>query len=226
MCVGDTSQARPTLPSVRYDLVVFDFDGTLADSFPFVLEVMGTLADAHGFRRLADDELDTVRGWDARRILKHIGLPVWKMPRVGIHFKSLMAASIERIALFEGMADVLRVLAAERVRLALVTSNSRENVTAVLGAELAPLFAHYECGVDVFGKRAKLRRTVRALGVARERVLCIGDEVRDAEAASAEDYAFGAVTWGYTNPEALMAHAPAHVFALPGDIVAALGIHQ
>ena len=43
-------------PHMTYRLAIFDFDGTLADSFPFFLSVFNTIADRHGFRRIATDQ--------------------------------------------------------------------------------------------------------------------------------------------------------------------------
>ncbi|MFL6293325.1 MAG: hypothetical protein ACJ759_20725 [Thermoanaerobaculia bacterium] len=48
---------------------------------------------------------------------------------------------------------------------------------------------------------------------------CIGDEIRDLEAARAEGIAFGAVTWGYTHPEALRAHGPEEMFSTIDEIL-------
>jgi phosphoglycolate phosphatase len=196
----------------RYQLLIFDFDGTLADSFPFFLDVFDTLADAHHFRRLDRDRLDVLRQYDLHQMMQHVGLPRWKLLPVGMHFRALMAQNIARIRLFDGMREFLRAAAANGTRLAIVSSNSEENVRAVLGAD-ADLVRHYECGVALFGKRRRLRHVVRSSGLAPERVLCLGDEVRDIEAAHAEGLAFAAVAWGYTAPEALQARAPRHVFA-------------
>lgn len=205
----------------RYDLLIFDFDGTLADSFPFFLDVFDTLADAHSFRRLERDRLDVLRHYDLRQMMRHVGLPRWKLLPVGVHFRSLMAQNISRIQLFEGMREFLRAAASQGVQLAIVSSNSEENVRMVLGEEAA-LFRHYECGVSLFGKRRRLRHVLRSSGVAPDKVLCLGDEVRDIEAAHGAGLAFGAVAWGYTAPEALQANAPRHVFATIGAMEAAL----
>lgn len=197
----------------RYKLVVFDFDGTLADSFPFFLEVFDTLADAHGFSRLERDKIETLRGYDVRQMLAHVGLPVWKAPRVAMHFKSLMSQSIARIRLFDGAGATLEALADAKVKLAIVSSNAAANVKAVLGADHARLIDYYECGVALLGKRPRLRRILAKSGVEREEVLCVGDEARDIEAANAEGIASGAVTWGYAAPEALIRRKPSMVFS-------------
>jgi phosphoglycolate phosphatase len=203
---------------VTYKLVIFDFDGTLADSFPFFLEVFDTLADAHGFRRIDRTDLQALRGYDARQMMKHVGLPLWKIARVARHFKTLMAQNADRIGLFEGTSSMLRALAESGATLALVTSNSFENVCAILGPENISLFSHHECGASVFGKQSKLRRVVARSGVRKDDVLYIGDELRDMEAARAEGLAFGAVMWGYTCVESLLARSPEMVFSSVGEI--------
>jgi phosphoglycolate phosphatase len=194
-----------------YDLLIFDFDGTLADSFPFFLEVFDTLADAHHFRRLDRSRLEELRGADLPQIMRHVGLPRWKLLPVAMHFRTLMAQSIGRIRLFDGVPGVLRSAAADGVVLAIVSSNSEANVRAVLGDD-ARLFTQFECGAALFGKRRRLRRVVQGSGVSGERVLCVGDEVRDIDAAHAEGLDFGAVGWGYAKPEALRARAPKLMF--------------
>lgn len=197
---------------MTFRLAIFDFDGTLADSLPFFLEVYDTLAEAHGFRRISRDELDMLRGFDARRMMDHVGLPLWKMPRVALHFKTLMARNTHRIRLFDGISDMLRDLRARGVTLAIVTSNSMENVQAILGPGNASLVAYYGCGVSLFGKRGKFSGLVARSGFAASEVLCIGDEVRDILAARGAGLAIGAVGWGYTRLDALVAHSPDAVF--------------
>jgi phosphoglycolate phosphatase len=203
---------------VTYRLVIFDFDGTLADSFPFFLGVLSTLADAHGFKRFNGDDLDVLRGTDARQVIRQAGLPAWKIPAVARDFRALMAESIDRIHLFDGVGQMLHRLAGRGMQLAVVTSNSIDNVMSVLGPENTRLIAHYECGASLFGKRSKLRRLLKATGVHPAQALCIGDELRDIDAAHAESIDFGAVGWGYTKAETLKARSPKLAFARVEEI--------
>ena len=202
---------------MKYKLIAFDFDGTLADSFPFFVEVFGALADAHGFRRIHHDEIDTLRGYDAKRLMRHVGLPLWKFPQVGMHFKSLMAESIGRIGLFDGIGPMLQHLAQSGITLAVVSSNSIENVRAVLG-KYATHIAYFECGIDLFGKRHKLRHLGAVSGLQRHEMLCVGDELRDIEAARAEKLACGVVGWGYARFDVLLAQAPDEAFASVAEL--------
>jgi phosphoglycolate phosphatase len=202
----------------RYRLAVFDFDGTLADSFPWFLDVVNQVADRFRFRRIEDAEVETLRGWHARQIIEHLGMPAWKLPLVARDMRRRMAADIGRISLFPGAEEMLRRLAERGVALAIVTSNSAENVRRVLGPRNAALIRHYGCGASIFGKRPKLRRVLRESGVAPAEAICIGDELRDLHAARAERLAFGAVGGGYTALPALAAHAPEALFTRAEEI--------
>lgn len=203
---------------MKYPLVIFDFDGTLADSFPFFLQSVNMLAEVHGFRKIGRDELDMVRGHDARQVLAHVGLPMWKVPRVAAHYRELMAQRAGGIPLFDGICAMLHTLAGHGITLAVVTSNSYENVCRALGPESTALIAHYECGISLFGKRSKLRKILDKSGVSAQQALCIGDELRDFDAARDEGLAFGAVGWGYTRFDVLLARQPECAFSKVGDI--------
>ena len=63
-----------------YKLALFDFDGTLADSFPWFTTVVNDAADKYGFRRIARHEFDTLRGKSAREMIAHLGVRRWKLP--------------------------------------------------------------------------------------------------------------------------------------------------
>jgi phosphoglycolate phosphatase len=204
---------------VRYKLAILDFDGTLADTFPWFLSAVNRMAEKHGFKKIEEGELETLRGYSARQIVEHLGVPAWKLPRIGIDMRRLMAEDIRQIRPFEGMGAMLRGLSERGVALAVVTSNAYDNVHQVLGAEHAARISYYECGASLFGKRGKLRRVLKKSGVRPGEAIFIGDEIRDIEAARAEGIPFGAVAWGYTHVEALEARAPAEVFADVDEVV-------
>jgi phosphoglycolate phosphatase len=204
---------------VKYKLVIFDFDGTLADSFPWFSGIVNTLADIYKFKRIEGSEVERLRGYDARRLIAHVGVPAWKLPLIGNHMRRLMTQQIGAISLFAGVDQMLRELAAREVTLAVVSSNSYANIRQVLGPANAELIRYYECGVSMFGKHTRFKKIVKKSGVPRSQTLCIGDEIRDIEAARRAELPFGAVAWGFTSVEALQAYAPAELFTQVDQIV-------
>ena len=204
---------------MRYKLVIFDFDGTLADSFPYFLNTINVLAATYDFPPINLDEVDQLRGMDARQLMKGAKLPAWKIPLIANAFIRQMAKDIDQIPLFDGMPDLLKQLSDEDVKLAIVSSNSEENIRRVLGPETAAFVTYYGCGTSLFGKQYKFKKAMTKLGVKPSEVLCVGDEVRDLEAARGVNVAFGAVAWGYTRVDALEAHPDIDLFYTVDDIM-------
>lgn len=201
----------------RYRLVIFDFDGTLADSGDWFLSTVDHLADRFKFRRVSADEVEALRGKTTREVIRLLGIPRWKLPAMGRYLHALLAQQTDRIALFDGIAPLLWQLREGGVRLALVTSNAEHNARAILGPTVAA-FDGLECGASLFGKARCYRRVLRWSGVARGDVLSIGDETRDIVAARKIGIASGAVLWGYASPEALLAMRPDVSFETPAQI--------
>ncbi len=204
-----------------FSLVVFDLDGTLADSFPWFLSVVNGVAGEYGFRPIADADIELLRRAGSREILRRLDVPLWKLPAIARRMRTLKQEQIERIPLFAGVHEMLQSLADARITLALVSSDSEANARRQLGAACAH-FSHFACGASLFGKAAKFKRVLRETRVAPAHAIAIGDEVRDIEAARAAGIACGAVMWGYAAREALEAHAPDMIFERVEDIAGQL----
>jgi phosphoglycolate phosphatase len=101
------------------------------------------------------------------------------------------------------------------------SSNSEQTIRAVLGPDLCALISQFSCGASLFGKARKFRK-VTAGQVSKDRVICIGDETRDIEAARALGLASGAVTWGAAKRSILAEHAPTILFETPSEIISHL----
>jgi phosphoglycolate phosphatase len=203
----------------RYDLAAFDFDGTLADTMPWVATIMHDVSDRYGIRRVEASEVELLRSMNALQIAKYLCVPPLKVPAMGAYVRRRMAREIDAIRLVPGITEALRALTGAGVTLAVVSSNAERNVRQVLGPRLAALMAMYECGVSLFGKPAKLRHVLHTTQTAPERAIYFGDEIRDIEAAQSAGMASGAVVWGYNSEASLRAHHPAVVAHTPEEIV-------
>jgi phosphoglycolate phosphatase len=198
-------------------LVIFDFDGTLANSFPWFCGVLNGVARRHGFREVEPREREELRDLGARDILKSLGVPLWKVPRIAREMRAMKLAT--HIPLFEHVPAVLADLRARGARLAIVSSDSEASIRRTLGADTAALFEGYFCGAALFGKARKLRQAAKAAGIAPADAVYVGDEIRDASAARDAGMKFAAVTWGYSSRRALLSCAPDIVLDDVADLV-------
>jgi phosphoglycolate phosphatase len=207
---------------MSYRLAIFDFDGTLADTVPWFAGVVNHVADRYGFKRVEERDHEMLRGYAPRRLLEVLGVPLWKVPLIAYHLRGLLARDIDQITLFEGIDRMLETLSQAGVTLAVVSSNSDENVRRVLGSKNVGLIETFACGVSVFGKAVKLRGVLRKCGIPRSAAIYVGDEVRDVEAAHEAGVASGAVSWGYNTVQALRACSPHKIFTSVDEILASL----
>ncbi len=196
----------------RYRMALFDFDGTLADSFPFFMATLNELARRHGFRPVTPQDVARMRRQDVRANMRLVGLPPWKLPLVAASFIRLMRERRDDLPLFDGIGDVLRQLYASGLTLALVTSNSADNARRMLGPELAALFAHCEGRSPLLGKHGRIRRVLAHGDVDPSEALYVGDQLSDLKAARRAGVDFGAVAWGYGDIDALCCAGAAQVF--------------
>ena len=201
-----------------YQLAIFDFDGTLADTFSWFIRQVDGVADRFGLQRVDLDELEQMRGLSARQLIERLGIPAWKIPLIARHVRKLARSEDNQINLFAGIEQVLACLADRGVRLAIVSSNAEQVVRRALGTSATSHVDLFACGASLFGKSGMFRKVLRRIHVPHEETICIGDEIRDAEAARAAGLAFGAVSWGFNHPDVLKALKPEAFFSCVEDI--------
>jgi phosphoglycolate phosphatase len=207
---------------MRYQLAIFDFDGTLADTGQWMMAAINRAAARFGFRQSSAAEIEAMRGMPNRDILRKLGIPPWKLPAIAVYMRRLAAEEIDRMSLFPGTREMLAGLAEAGMKLAVVSSNSEANIRRVLGLETSALIGCFDCGASIFGKARKFKRVLQRSGVPPSRAIAIGDESRDIDAAKVAGIAAGAVTWGYATAELLRSCGPAEIFTRIEEIPARL----
>ena len=194
--------------NVKPKLVIFDFDGTLADTLPFTLSIMDQLSDKFGTRRMNREDLPLLRNYSPAHIIKMYDIPLWKIPLMTKESQRLLFENIEEINLFPGMEGIIRTIAEKGITMAVVSSNALKNVKKVLGEEIGRLISLFECQTGLFGKAPRLRKALREAGAKPEEALSFGDEIRDIQAARQVGIPCAAVTWGFANGNALAGYQP------------------
>jgi phosphoglycolate phosphatase len=209
----------------RYRLAIFDFDGTLADSLPWFRASFQDMIARFDLAPVRDDDVEGLRGMTAREIMARLNVSMWQLPAIVSDMRKRKLAAASEISLFSGIPAMLTDLQRLGIKTAIVSSDSEASVRLVLGPA-ARLITRFDCGAAMFGKHWKFRRVARRLGIRPTETICIGDEIRDIEAAKAAGMDSGAVAWGYALPNALQANAPTHLFSSINEMIERLAIKK
>jgi len=212
----------PAGPFTRPKLLIFDFDGTLADTFAAGLEILNVLAGEFGFRPLEEADVPKARDMRTRQLMKYLGIPMAQMSRIARRGSEELTARMPGIEPLPGVPELLHALKDAGFELGIVTSNNEANVRMFLQKHGLEYFAFIRSSSKLLGKSRELRAVMKARKVAANDILFIGDETRDIEAAQKAGIRMAAVTWGYNSARSIEAMKPDFLFAHPDALTAFL----
>lgn len=199
--------------------MIFDFDGTIADTVQAAIAVLSQLADEFGYRRAAPEELARFSSLGLRELAERIGLAWHRVPALAVRVRQEMAQNMSAIAPCRGVPAVLQGLRARNVRVGMLTSNSRDNVARFLGSHPELVFDFVNSGAGLFSKQTRLRRLLAVQRLDLRSTCYVGDEVRDIEAARSLGMRAVAVTRGFSSPQLLAASRPDHLIEDPAELL-------
>ncbi len=202
----------------RPKLLLFDFDGTIADTFQCGLEIVNMMAPEFGYRPLAEKDVARARDMRTGELMKFLGIPATRMPKISKRGKEELGKRMDDVQPLPGMLGLVRRLKEEGFRLGILTSNSSGNVSEFLKRFDIELFEFVHTSSKLSGKGRVIRRILKSLGLKPGEVLLVGDEVRDIEAAQETGIHVAVVTWGYNSIKALREAAPDHIVESPEAI--------
>lgn len=201
-------------------VLIFDFDGTLADTLEVIVKITNDLAEEFGYPPSNQEDLVKIRHLGAWQVIQRSGVSVFKLPLLIRKLQEKLSQEIENIKLFPEMQKTLDKLKAGGHTLGIVTSNSGENVNKFLAAhQMQDIFDFVASSTTLFGKHRTLKRIIEEYNLEPENTIYIGDETRDIEAAHKIGIEVIAVSWGFNSVEVLTSHAPEYLIHSPLDLI-------
>jgi phosphoglycolate phosphatase len=205
------------------NVIIFDFDGTIADSFGTFVAITNRLAIEYGFPTLGPEEVQHFRSLSSREIIRQAKVPRIRLPFFLRRFRREFNSEVCNLQPIAGMKEALLALKHRGDRLGIVSSNSEENVRSFLKTQdLEALFDFVGGGLPLFGKEKILRQIIRKNHLNPARVIYVGDETRDVEAARKTEIKVIAVGWGFNTSQALARHQPDFLIQHPNQLVEVL----
>lgn len=198
--------------------IIFDFDGTIADTFAVVVDIFHEIA--HSGEPLTPDEIERLRGMSLRRVVRELHISPWKIPFLMMRGRRRMARQMLDIHASPGVQQAVRALHTQGHAMYIVSSNSAANIQLFLKRhEIDNEFVKVYGNVGLLDKGSVLKRVMRRNRLKRSDTFYIGDEVRDIEAAQRAGVKIAAVTWGYNNRDVIASHQPDYVVDTAEDLL-------
>lgn len=195
--------------------VVFDFDGTLADSMQLFIEAVNKSAAKLHHGTIDPGDVSMLRGRHPRQVLRHLRISLLKLPLVMRSVRKEVGRGVARARPAADMSGALGRLKKGGCSIGILTSNTEKSVREFLAGNGMDVFDFVYSGRSAFGKGRTLRAIAKRAG---GRVFYVGDEVRDIEAARRAGTTMIAVAWGFNTAEALMREGPDYLATTPDQI--------
>lgn len=206
--------------SMSPQLILFDFDGTLADSFGATVAITNRLSGKYGYPPVSETAAARLRNMGVRQILRESRAPFRRLPSWMREFRKELAREIPGMSAPGGLTEALFAVKEKGILLGIVTSNSRENVQLFLQNQgWSECFDFLDCGSNLFGKSRLIKRAFERAGLPASETCYVGDEARDIEAARRAQVNSIAVTWGFNTREILTRSHPDHLLDHPSQLL-------
>lgn len=198
--------------------VVFDFDGTIADTLSIVVKIANKLADHYGYRKIPVSDIPKLREKRPTEVLKYLGISIFKLPIVVRKIRFEMNKEVVHLQTSVDLRDTLDNLKKNGCILGILTTNSRENVMEFLKNNNLQFFDFVYAGRAIYGKGRLLKKLINDKTIPHTDPIYVGDEIRDVEAAKKAGIKVIGVSWGYNSKIALQKANPDHIVERPEDL--------
>lgn len=220
----------PATRQRRFDLIVFDWDGTLFDSTALIARCIQAAAADLDLPVPSDEAASHVIGLGLTEALQHAvpSLPAARYPELGQRYRHHYFNRQHELVLFDGTLEMLQALKARNHWLAVATGKSRRGLDEALQTvQLHGLFDATRTADETAGKPhpRMLLELMAAIGAAPGRTLMVGDTTHDLQLARNAGTASVAVSFGAHAPESFAALGPLHVAHSTADLAAWLLAH-
>ncbi len=203
--------------------IIFDFDGTIADTLLLTVRIANQLAAEYGFKKITGKDILRLRDktyTDIFKELRALGISLLRLPFILKEGKDRMTKQIAFCKPFARLPETLMFLKKEGFRLGIITSNLKKNVELFLQKNNLRVFDFIYCDNSAFllGKGNKLKKLIEKNRWRHDEVIYVGDEVRDIEAAKEAGIKIISVGWGFNSKEILEKQKPDFFINKPEEL--------
>lgn len=188
--------------------VIFDFDGTLADTFEIGMGIYNNhLAGKYGLPKDITEPLTKIEHRSTSEVIKQY-LRWWNIPVIGFVWEKYSFDYIPDAKLFPGIAELVLELKNRGFRVGILSSNIHRNVVKCLENNNLNVFDFIKTNSPLGFKTRALNKIFRQGLANKDRVIYIGDEVKDIRSCRGAKIPVISVSWGLNHKDSLIDEKP------------------
>ena len=200
--------------------ILFDFDGTLAETMMLIHTVFNRLAGTYGYAHFPEDKIEEYRHLNIHEFIEQVGIPVWKIPVIAIHARHLMHQDIHEVHPPKGLVEVLTLIhESGRYQMDILTSNRKKNVHKFLAEHTIDWFDEVHSTRSILSKKRRVTKYIRQKKLDPENLYYVGDTSVDVESAQLAGAKAVAVSWGLNTVQALERAGPDYLVEEPHQLL-------
>ena len=204
---------------MKHLTLIFDFDGTIADTHQYIVEISNRLSKEFNFKLIHPHELDQLKEKTSQEMIIHLNVPVMKIPAILARAKSEFEKGLSSLQPIKGLKETLLELKKMGFMLGIVSSNSQENISKFLKNHHIDIFDFIQPTRMVWSKNTALKKILKNHNLNPYQVIYIGDEMRDIDAAHKAGLRVISVGWGYNSEKSLKKKRPNYLVRNPEDLL-------
>ena len=204
---------------MKKKLIIFDFDGTIADTLVVAEQIMHDLAPDFGLPIVTRNEILALKHKSVPELLKLSGLSWAQLPIFVHKARNKFKVYLTQVNPILHMPETLSTLQKRGYQMGILTSNSKASVNQFLTDNQLQFFDFIHAPRSLFGKSKMMRRIIKHYKLQPGEVSMIGDEIRDVEAAQKVGIDSVAVTWGFNSEDLLKTKTPCHLVNQPRQLL-------
>lgn len=197
-------------------VIIFDFDGTTASTMDVADLIYMKISNSFGFKKFTQKEINELKHLSIHDRMKKHSLSIFQLPKLVRKIRKILVELIDQAPIFEGMKPLLEDLSRSGYTLAILSSNSKENIMHFVNKHEIDVFEYICGGAAFFGKEQKLKKLIRKFKVNKEEVIYVGDEVRDILSCKSFGIDIVAISYGFDDKDILKVAEPTY---LAGNIM-------
>jgi phosphoglycolate phosphatase len=186
--------------------VIFDFDGTLANSMDVLFKLYNDHSEQFGYDKLKWSEVPELRRLGYKKAMKAKNIKWSVLPKMILTIGKEMRSHMLDVKPYPQVVKLLHELKSEGFQVGVLTSNNHQLVDTFLKDHDFPKLDFLVSEKTLFGKDKALRRIIKRWEIDKKSLVYVGDEPRDVSACKKIKVKVIGVTWGLAGDEGFGKH--------------------